>query len=139
MAKIEGGCLCGGIRYTSDAEPVLQAVCHCEHCKRATGSGFSLNVGVPRDSLTITGDTLTTFTDTATTGSGTPLNRHFCGTCGSPIFADGQAFGPLAFIKAGTLDDPSWVSPAIHVWTGSRLDCVAIPDGVATAEGNPQR
>jgi len=139
MTKIEGGCLCGGVRYRSEAEPVLQAACHCRFCQRATGSGFSLNVGVPRDSLEITGDSLRTYTTGDTTGSGRPLNRHFCGTCGSPIHADGEAFGPLAFIKAGTLDDTSWVSPAIHVWTGSKMPCVAIPEGVARAEGNPRR
>ena len=44
---IEGGCLCGSIRYTCDAEPALTANCHCKHCQRQSGSAFSTIIGVP--------------------------------------------------------------------------------------------
>jgi hypothetical protein len=33
MSKITGGCLCGSVRYTSEAEPALVAVCHCATCQ----------------------------------------------------------------------------------------------------------
>ena len=49
MSKIAGGCLCGSVRYTSEAEPALVAVCHCATCQKYTGSAFSLNVGVPSE------------------------------------------------------------------------------------------
>ena len=58
MPKITGGCLCGSVRYRSEAEPTLVAVCHCVTCQKYTGSAFSLNVGVPSDSVTITGESL---------------------------------------------------------------------------------
>mgnify|MGYP002397622940 CR=1 FL=1 len=29
MPKITGGCLCGSIRYESDAEPKMIVACHC--------------------------------------------------------------------------------------------------------------
>jgi len=63
MSKIAGGCLCGSVRYTSEAEPALVAVCHCATCQKYTGSAFSLNVGVPSDSVTITGESLATYED----------------------------------------------------------------------------
>ena len=47
MPTIEGGCLCGAVRYRSDAEPVMQVVCHCETCRKNSGSAFSMNVAVP--------------------------------------------------------------------------------------------
>ncbi len=34
MSKIRGGCLCGAVRYSTDAEPLLTAVCHCKNCQR---------------------------------------------------------------------------------------------------------
>jgi len=34
MAHIEGGCLCGKVRYSADAEPVFVGVCHCADCQR---------------------------------------------------------------------------------------------------------
>src|SRR4051794_28887014 len=55
MAKLDGHCLCGQIAYTSDAEPIMTAVCHCADCQRQTGTTFSLVVAVPRDQLRIHG------------------------------------------------------------------------------------
>jgi len=53
MPKIEGRCLCGDVRYTSAAEPVVVALCHCTHCQRQSGGAFSVNVGVPKGALTV--------------------------------------------------------------------------------------
>jgi hypothetical protein len=50
MPTIEGGCLCGAVRYRSDAEPLTQVVCHCKTCRKSSGSAFSMNVAVPQDS-----------------------------------------------------------------------------------------
>ena len=53
MPTIEGGCLCGAVRYRSDAEPLMQVICHCETCRKNSGSAFSMNVAVPQDALRI--------------------------------------------------------------------------------------
>ena len=42
MPKIEGGCLCGSVRYTSDAEPAAMINCYCEACRKNSGSTNSL-------------------------------------------------------------------------------------------------
>ncbi|HET8535571.1 MAG TPA: GFA family protein, partial [Solirubrobacteraceae bacterium] len=55
---ITGRCLCGAVSYTVDAEPAVQAVCHCTDCQRQTGNPFSVIVAVPRDAFEISGDTL---------------------------------------------------------------------------------
>ena len=51
MPKIKGGCICGAVRYRSDAEPLMQVICHCETCRKNSGSAFSMNVAVPQDTL----------------------------------------------------------------------------------------
>jgi len=136
MSKIEGGCLCGQVRYRSDAEPVMEVVCHCHTCQKNTGSAFSLNVAVPEDSLVAEGDSLRTYEDHAG-ASGQPFYRKFCGNCGSHVYSHGPAYGPIAFIKAGTLDDPSWVSPTTHIWCAEKLPWSEIPEGATQAPGNP--
>ncbi len=136
MAEIKGGCLCGSVRYSSDAEPALQAVCHCETCRKNSGSAFSFNVAVPEESLKVEGDTLQTYEDHSGS-SGEPFLRKFCSKCGSHVFSHGAAYGALAFIKAGTLDDPSWVSPQLHIWCAEKLPWTVIPEGATEAAGNP--
>jgi hypothetical protein len=116
--RISGRCMCGGVSYSSEAEPVVQVVCHCTDCQRQTGSPFTVVVGVPRAALTVEGDTLASF---ATTGEdhGGETERTFCSVCGSPVFSIAAVAPELALIKAGSLDDASWLEPAVEVWTTS--------------------
>ena len=134
MAHIEGGCLCGQVHYSGEAEPAFQAVCHCKNCQRQAGSAYSVIVGVPKGALTVTG-ALKTFHDKG--DSGGAVDRLFCPDCGSPVFSEAPANPALVFIKAGTLDDPSWVTPQIHIWTESAMPCTAIPEGVPAFGKNP--
>ena len=134
MAHIEGGCLCGQVRFSGEAEPAFQAICHCKNCQKQAGSAYSVIVGVPRGALTVT-VTLKTYHDTG--DSGGTVDRLFCPECGSPVLSDAPASPALVFIKAGTLDDASWVTPQIHIWTESAMACTAIPAGIPAFPKNP--
>src|SRR3954468_19329199 len=119
MAKLDGSCLCGQITYSCDAEPVATAVCHCTECQKQTGTAFSVVVVVPRDALRVEGASLASFT-TVGTDSEKDVARQFCRECGSPIASLPDATPQVAIIKAGTLDDRSWLEPQLARWWGSR-------------------
>lgn len=119
MGKLDGHCLCGSITYTcSTEEPVMTGICHCTDCQRQSGTAFSAIVGVPRAALHINGDSLKTY-DTIGEDRGAIAHRSFCGTCGSPIISVLDDMPDLAFVKAGTLTDASWLEPQMEVWTSS--------------------
>jgi hypothetical protein len=130
MGAIRGRCLCGSVRYASSAEPVAVVACHCVTCQKNTGSAFSLNIGVPTESVEISGAALARYEDHSG-ASGKPFYRSFCSRCGSPITASGEAYPGLTFIKAGTLEDPSWVKPSAHLWCIEKQPWVAIEEGFA--------
>jgi hypothetical protein len=136
MARIEGACLCGAVRYRSESEPVMQVICHCKTCQKNTGSAFSMNVAVPQDSLMVEGDALRSYDDRSG-ASGQPFHRHYCGACGSHVYSHGAAYGSVAFIKAGTLDDATWLAPSLHIWCSEKLPWVTIPEGATQAPRNP--
>jgi hypothetical protein len=115
---LTGRCLCGGVTYRAEADPVVQAVCHCTDCQRQTGGPFSVIVGVARETLQVQGDTLSTYT-TVGEDHGGDTERSFCSACGAPLFSIAAVAPQLAFIKAGSLDDASWVRPAVEAWTTS--------------------
>lgn len=115
---ITGRCLCGGVSYSADAEPVWQGICHCANCQRQTASAFSAIVGVPSEALAVEGDTLASF-KTISEGYQSTTERWFCSTCGSPIFSVIESMPGLAFLKAGTIDDVSWFEPVAEIWTRS--------------------
>ena len=135
MSKIRGGCLCGSIRYESNSEPAITAICHCKHCQKQAGTAFSIVVGVPRDSFSITAGNLKTYEDSSE--SGEYLHRKFCPDCGSPILSDAGIMPDLLFIKAGTLDDASWLKPEIQVWTAHQIPCGELNSDAPKVEGNP--
>lgn len=109
----EGGCLCGAIRYGFEGDPLLTAICHCTHCQRQGGSAFSIVCAIPSDSYRQTGTTRV-FLDKG--DSGKTVERHFCGTCGSPIVSIVEALPGLTIIKAGTLDTPDSFAPTQEVY-----------------------
>ena len=103
--------------YFCTADPLFTAVCHCANCQKQTGTAFSVVVGVPKEAFEVDG-ALAVHT---TVGDDThqETHRHFCAECGSPVVSMLDASPEIAFIKAGTLEDRSWLDPQVHVWHGS--------------------
>ena len=133
--KIEGGCLCGKVRYSADAEPAFVGVCHCKNCQKGTGTAFSVVVGLPKPALNVQG-TLKTFT--ARGDSGKETYRRFCPECGTGLIDEAEIIPDITMVLAGTLDDPSWVKPAMEIycdsaqpWVSLRRRKAAIPENAA--------
>jgi len=108
----------GGVSYSVDAEPVWQGACYCANCQRQTATAFSVIVSVPSKALTVEGSALASF-ETASEGYESITERRFCSTCGSPIFSTIESMPEVAFLKAGTIDDASWIEPTVEIWTRS--------------------
>lgn len=132
---LTGGCLCGAIRYSVDGAPLVTAVCHCRHCQRQSGSAFSVMIAVKAKQLTREGD-IATYRDRG--DSGGEVARHFCPKCGSPLFSTLPAAPAIVYVKAGTLDDVSALSPGVHLWTSSAQQWVDIDPAAQCFERNAQ-
>jgi hypothetical protein len=121
MNTITGGCLCGAVRYTTTAEPLMSAVCHCRDCQRFTGSAFGALIAVPKEALTFTG-TMKTFISPG--GSGKPVLRHFCPECGSSIAEETGSAPGAVVLNVGTLDNPKSIVPVLEVFADDALPWV---------------
>lgn len=114
MAAIKGRCACGKVSYESSADtPAFTGICHCKTCQRSTGSAFSIVIAVPDDSLSIAG---TLKTHTSQGDSGKSISRQFCPECGSLIADRAELMPGMTMLNAGTLDDTSWVKPAMQIY-----------------------
>lgn len=124
--NLEGGCLCGAIRYRYSGEVFRHAVCHCRDCQRVTGSAFHSGVVVERKGFVVTRGQLKVHR--AIGDSGRWIDRSFCGECGLHILNDLELRGPeYAVIKTGSLDDPSLVpSPDFEIFVKSQMPWVAV-------------
>ncbi|MCF1463766.1 GFA family protein [Agrobacterium vitis] len=125
MRRITGGCLCGEVRYEFAGEVGLAGYCHCEDCRRTSGSAFGISVRVPGDGFRFTKGVPRSFTKTG--DSGLPITRWFCGDCGSPLCTMPPLHAVAVFIKAGSLDDPTIVIANRQAWVRSRVPWAEIP------------
>jgi hypothetical protein len=105
---LEGGCLCGAIRYRLSGPTLFVSQCACKDCQKATGTGHTTIVGVHRSQLEL-GGAPATYTNVGDTGGS--VTRHFCGTCAGRLYTSGDLPGEFIMIQAGSLDDPGAVSP----------------------------
>nr|WP_294518062.1 GFA family protein [uncultured Rhodopila sp.] len=123
MPEIAGHCRCGKVSYRSSAEPAFVGICHCRTCQISTGSAFATVVGLPADSLSVSGTTKQ-FDDIA--DSGKPTHRAFCPECGSTITQWVDAMPGIIMVPAGTLNDPAGVKPAMQLYCDSALPWATI-------------
>jgi hypothetical protein len=127
MPRMTGGCLCGGVRYEGEAEPIFMRACHCKECQRFTGSAFVTAIAVPRESITITG-CMTTYTRPGGT-SGLPLHRRFCARCGSPVVVQVEGSTRMV-IMAGTLDETAFFRPTANIFCEEAQSWVPMSPGM---------
>lgn len=127
--NMTGGCACGATRYRVSATPMFTHCCHCSACQTETGSAFAINAILETDRITPTkGETEAVAIPTE---SGDNQIIHRCPTCRTALWSVYLSLGPYAaFLRGGTLDDPSQVAPDIHIYTRSKLPWVVLPDGV---------
>lgn len=109
---MNGGCLCGAVRYHTDAAPAYQLFCHCRDCQKVSGSGNAPIIFFPEAALTVEGE-VRYFGSTGS--SGKQIYRGFCPTCGSQLFGRLERLPGMLSIRAGTLDDPSAFQPRMHI------------------------
>jgi hypothetical protein len=123
MATITGGCLCGAVRYTAEADPTSATVCHCRDCQRFTGSAFAALVRVSTEKLTING-MLKTFSSIG--GSGNPILRHFCPECGSSIAEEPGARPGILVLNVGTFDNPAVATLSREIFRDDALPWIEV-------------
>lgn len=131
---MQGGCLCGQIRYRIIAAPFATMICHCANCRKQSGGAFSVNLVVPDGALELLGEE-SVFEDVGE--SGLPVHRHFCGGCGSPVRSRLDAMPGISAVKAGTLDDGSDVMPQIQIYGAGRLAWLDDLGGIPVLPGAP--
>ena len=135
MPKIVGSCPCGNVRFESSTDPGATTLCHCRNCQKQTGTAFSVILAVPENSLTFSHKgSLAEYLDKAEAGGA--VRRRFCANRGSPVVSIVESKPGIAFIKAGTLEDCSWLAPTQHNWCDSAQPWIKIPDDACKVSPN---
>ncbi|MCP5373191.1 MAG: GFA family protein [Hyphomicrobiales bacterium] len=121
-----GGCLCGAVRYGSDAAPLWASYCHCGMCRKVSGAPYMAFVEFPAGALRWTAGQARAYT------SSDGVVRRFCGACGGSLTFEAEG---LVFIALGSLDAPERVQVQRHCYTRDRLPGIKLADGLPQFPG----
>ncbi len=124
QATLKGGCYCGLMRYEASGATFHETSCHCSICRRTTGAPFVAWFSVPRTGFRLVQGEATRFRSSA------KGERSFCARCGTQLTFEHDDFPHDIDVTTCSLDDPNVLPPRDHTWTASRLDWIALADGL---------
>jgi GNAT superfamily N-acetyltransferase len=122
VLPLDGGCLCGAVRFRITAAPCEVSHCHCTLCRRASGAPVVTWATVPSDAFRVVQGAPREFRATPS------ARRTFCAGCGTPLTFQADATPALLDVTVVSLDRPEAVPPTEHVWSARRLPWLALDD-----------
>ena len=132
---ITGGCLCGAVRYATEAEPLVTRICWCTDCQKLAAGSATVNVVFPSEAVKFDGE-LRDYASTA--ASGNLMHRGFCPKCGTPVTTGSEARPHLIGVRGGTLDDPEIAKPDVSIWTSSAPSWAVIDEDLPQVAAQPK-
>ncbi|MEM9008083.1 MAG: GFA family protein [Cyanobacteria bacterium P01_F01_bin.86] len=120
--RIDGQCLCQSIQFQIKEAPLWIGHCHCQSCRRNTGSAVATFVGVSAQAIKFVCGERSFYE------SSPGVRRGFCAACGTPLTYEADRFPNEVHIYLGTLNRPEEFSPQFHVYCAERIAWFEIKD-----------
>jgi hypothetical protein len=134
MAKYEGGCACGAVRYSTDADPLMAGHCQCRKCQQLSGAGHTSFAVFPAAAVTVTGK-LNYWSYKA--DSGAASSRGHCPNCGSMVLGKPGSVKDVLGVNLGSLDDPSKITPQMVFYNAMAQPWDHLDDSLAKFPSMP--
>lgn len=126
---IEGGCLCGSVRFRLERVTGPFELCHCSRCRRSSGSAFVAGVGVQAEDFRwLSGEELVRTFELPVVHAPPAYRVSFCSRCGSPVPDPPEA--GFFEIAAGTLDSDPGLRPDKHIYVEHAAPWWSIDDAL---------
>jgi len=122
--NVEGGCLCGAIRYRVEGQPSNSMICHCRSCRRAAAAPIVAWVTFEKQRFRLLKGEPTAFR------SSPPVQRTFCPACGTPLTYEHQDRAASIDITTCSLDVPETFPPTHHSYLSDDIAWVHFDDGL---------
>jgi hypothetical protein len=113
---IRGSCLCGGVTFEVDRAIGPAEFCHCNRCRKVSGSSALLTIRVRAgDYRVLSGRELIRSYAAPVLRKPPAYQSTFCSNCGSPV-PEASPKGEFVEIPAGAFDDDPGIRPDKHIF-----------------------
>jgi hypothetical protein len=113
---IRGSCLCGAVTFEIDQAVGPVELCHCNRCRKVSGSGALASIGVRKEHYRfLTGREFVRVYDAPILHDPPPYQSIFCSACGCPVPPPDPPAEHFE-IAAGLFDDDPGVTPDRHIF-----------------------
>lgn len=123
--SVEGGCLCGAIRYRVEGTPSSISICHCRSCRLASGAPTVSWFVVSRTQFKLLSGGLTTHQ------SSKPVHRGFCGKCGTQLTYEHDSTANTIELTTASLDEPQRMPPTKEIWLSEKLPWAVVNENLS--------
>ena len=134
MSIFTGSCLCGSVNYKSNSDPLVIQNCHCDQCRKATGSVYLTNLFIKEENFEITGE-VNNYTHLSDAGNN--MTKYFCPKCGSQVFGKNSGRSGIITIRAGTVNEKDIVKPIRNLFLKSKVPSTPINSNLEACVGMP--
>ena len=134
MSIFTGSCLCGSVSYKSNSDPLVIQNCHCDQCRKATGSVYLTNLFIKEENFEITGE-VNNYTHLSDAGNN--MTKYFCPKCGSQVFGKNSGRPGIITIRAGTVNEKDIIKPIRNLFLKSKVPSTPINSNLEACEGMP--
>ncbi|HXC53614.1 MAG TPA: GFA family protein [Candidatus Limnocylindrales bacterium] len=129
--SVEGGCLCGDVRYRIQGHPLSSGTCLCRTCRKASAAPVVPWLHVSTGSFSFTSGKPVEF------HSSPNVTRTFCGRCGTPLTYVLASYVNALDVTTCSLDDPERFPPMAHSWMSHKLGWLQLADDLPYFEEGP--
>ncbi|QYJ94387.1 GFA family protein [Shewanella spartinae] len=119
---LQGGCLCGALRYKVSAQPFDSDYCHCSQCQKSTGAMAACWMDFKAEQVTWLQGAPKEYASSDT------IRRGFCQQCGTSISYRSTDYPDYYTLSIASLDDTNAVAPRYHIYTDNQPDWLKIAD-----------
>ena len=127
---IKGSCLCGGVRFEIEQAAGPLELCHCNRCRKVSGSAFLAGLYVQSKDFRITaGVELINTYEAPILRTPPPYRTYFCRRCGSPL-PNPHPQSDTVEVPAGLLDNDPGLKADKHIFVDVKAPWFEIGDNL---------
>ena len=129
-----GQCHCGAVTYKAEGAPVVVAQCHCEECRRLSGTGHTVGAMFLSANVMMTGK-VNTYEYEAATGS--TVSKATCAICASPVYGRNTRLPDHLTLTLGSMEEAEGLDVQVVIFERDKPHWDRLQDHVMAFETQP--